>query len=88
MKSKEEIEEIGGYVVFYMEHTIIKEGTSDWSGNGNFESGEMKSELKKKIIPVNLKDKFTDTFGERLKENSLCLTGEEIDGFLNQNKDE
>lgn len=50
----------------------------------NINEGEIKMDLKTKFIPKELKDKFIEEFGDRVRE--LKLTGEEIDKFLNDNK--
>ena len=70
VKSKE-LNNIGGYLVFYTEQEIIG-------------IGEVKANLKQKIIPVNLKDLFLSEFKDKLTFGDI--TGEEIDKFLENNK--
>jgi len=43
-------------------------------------------ELRSKVISVELKDKFLKIFGDRMKENPVGITEEEITNFLEGTK--
>jgi len=65
-----EIRPIAGYLAFYSEHKIV--------------DGEVKINLKRKLIPTELKELFLEQFKDRLNFNDI--TGEEVDEFLKENK--
>jgi len=50
----------------------------------NKNEGEIEMRLEKKFIPIELSDKFTELFDEKMR--NLKLTEEEIDNFLEENK--
>ena len=65
------LSQIGGYKVFYTE----------------LETNEIKNtistKLKNKVIPINLKEKFLEIYGKKVKE--MSITAQEIDYFIDQN---
>lgn len=63
------ISPIDGYLVFYTEHVTV--------------DGEIKVNIKQKIIPTHLKDLFLEQFKNKLNFNDI--TSEEIDKFLKEN---
>lgn len=63
---------IGEYVVFYTE--------LETDNINNI----VRSKLKNKTVPNNLKEKFLSEYGKKVKE--MTITGEEIDSFLKRNK--
>lgn len=66
-------QEVNHFMVFYLK-----------DGNFNEEKNRMDISLEKKFIPNELKEKFTEEFGEKI--NTLTITEEEIDNFLEKNK--
>jgi hypothetical protein len=61
--------QIGGYTIFYTKPII------------NSKQSEIKMELKSKIIPVHLKDKFVTQFDDK-----LIISEIEIEEFLKNNE--
>ena len=70
--SGEVVEDPKNRTVFYMENEFL-------------ENGELKVHLKNTFIPVELADKFKEQFKDKIEK--LLITKEEIDKFLEENKD-
>ena len=63
--------EKGGCIIYYIERKKIKD---------DYVNNEIKTELKTKIIPSNLKDKFMAKFEKKIVNQTI--NSEEIDSFI------
>lgn len=80
MKNEYMIKEnpVAGFTLFYLEKTVIEPINED------FDIPSVNLELKSKILPIELKDKFIEKYGTKL----LTITGPEIEEFIRNNRNQ